>query len=650
MRHALARRDELVVAKKKDSPSEESEIVQEDMTAKVEGLRNDLKTIMRNMKLKGLGNGRQQAANYNANVTGEIVPEHNDVFAIDWTVSTTVKENVLIGERAERLDCFSSDKKEKRPWKLFRPMISGHFNLEQYTEHYGSSSALQALLNDLRLIWSHAITSPKEDDIQRQEASQIIDVGLGISAKDWPKYNVVLVIPDLYLISEVEEVVRLLLEDMGFAGILIQQEGVCATFGAGLSSGCVVHLGSDRAAISCVDEGLIIAESRMSLHYGGQDVSRFFMQLLKKANFPYKAFDIDKRLADYWLADQLKERLCTLEASQLALLINDFHVRLPKQKTKKYSLRTYDEIIIGPMALFSPRVFFNEVKKPRLSSRSNSATDDDEMEDEEVGVETVAGTSVPITIAMNLCVRHLLPAVPIITTTPAALAAPSQITQEPGTAAPSARSTPIPTPAVSGRVAELVALEPITLNGETNTLLTSGNMTPAVRDEDASLASERNSPAPMGSKANTGMNGNGKVATPSFDVPWEAGKVPLDFAVWNSIQASISNLGSAGTCEERVRRMSGNIICTGGTTLIPGLGVALEARLNNYLNQWYISQNKESHGATVVPPPREMDPRILAWKGMSVLARLDSAQEMWIPKREWQTFGVRALKEKSLFL
>jgi actin-related protein 8 len=460
---------------------------------------------------------------------------------------------------------------------------------------------------------------------------------------------------------------------MGFAGILIQQEGVCATFGAGLSSSCVVHLGGDRTTISCVEEGLIITESRMALNYGGRDVSRFFMQLLAKANFPPPNFDIDKRLADYWLAEQLKEKLCTLDASQLGLIISDFHLRLPKQKTKKYALRTYDEIIIAPMALFTPRVFAIDSIKQRLTSKgsisgsnqnipANGVEEDVEEGDGNATIGT--GATVPTTTAMTLCVRHLLPPPPPPPAPPAPQAL-QTTTSEAATAAPSAQGTPATAPTtISAKPVEAMVLEPISLSevraqSSNSKPGTPGNMTPAIRDEDSSMASERTSPAP---NKNGHINGSKPAApapatpsVPTIDVPWEASKVPLDFAVWNSIQASISNLGSAGTSEERIRKMTSNIICTGGTALIPGIGIALEARLNNYVAQWYTNQGKDpnsSNGpsATVVPPPRDMDPRILAWKGLSVLARLDSAQEMWIPKREWQMFGTRALKEKSLFL
>lgn len=50
---------------------------------------------------------------------------------------------------------------------------------------------------------------------------------------------------------------------------------------------------------------------------------------------------------------------------------------------------------------------------------------------------------------------------------------------------------------------------------------------------------------------------------------------------------------------------------------------------------------------SVIPPPRNMDPDILAWKGLAVQAQLDSMQELWVRKADWDTLGYRALKEKA---
>lgn len=638
--HVLARRDGIMNANE-GIREEEKDLMDEsangnDLAQGTDSLRTDLKSILRNMKLRPVANGRQQTANYNASVKPEKLAEHQDVFAVDWTPSST-KENIVLGEKAERLDCFSSDKRQEdeKTWNLFYPFKGGHFNYEEYAKHYGTYACQAALMNDVITVWSHAISAPK--DLEKETANQVIDQGLGIPSSDWQFYNVVLVIPDLFLSAEVECLVNILIRDMGFAAVLIQQESVCATFGGGLSSGCVIHVGSEQSQICCVDEGLIVSESRIMLDYGGDHISTYFMHLLQTANFPYQECDLNKRLADRWLADELKERFSTMDPTQLGLMINDFHVRLPDKQTRKFSLRTYDEIIIGPMCLFNPRVItFPKSRRKLLPILSTTLMTDDETGETELGC-------LPTTVAMTSCVRHLLPAptptlVPVATTT---------------TIEGSKQSTPVPPS--NGKQQEESNKNLDNQDGENS----------AVR---STVPSARTSPTPAvnggtnetkPSKPTTHERGSDQMEMDDqrekslIDIPFEASKVALDWAIWNSILASVSSSTSQNAIDERIKRMVNNIFCIGGTALMPGLGMAIEARIQNYLSQWFTQQNKDSStipNVTVIPPPRDMDPRIVTWKGMAVLARLESTQDMWIMRNEWKMFGMRALREKTYFM
>ena len=44
-----------------------------------------------------------------------------------------------------------------------------------------------------------------------------------------------------------------------------EQESICATFGAGISTACVIDIGASKTSITCVEEGLILPETR-SVH------------------------------------------------------------------------------------------------------------------------------------------------------------------------------------------------------------------------------------------------------------------------------------------------------------------------------------------------------------------------------------------------
>jgi len=184
-------------------------------------------------------------------------------------------------------------------------------------------------------------------------------------------------------------------------------------------------------------------------------------------------------------------------------------------------------------------------------------------------------------------------------------------------------------------------------------------------------------------------------AGPMLDIPREASKMPLDIAVWASIVASGSSAGGQLTNvgintvggaagEDRIKKMSANVIVTGGTAQIPGLGVALEVRINQHFADWlgqvsaaaqaaaqahfqltgqHLVPTTSGTGAatatiptnlqprtTVVPPQRDIDPRVLPWKGMSVFARLECASDLWLRAEDWSMLGWRAAKDKILFL
>lgn len=98
-------------------------------------------------------------------------------------------------------------------------------------------------------------------------------------------YSAILIIPDLYDQHYVREMTDMLLRSFGFRQVCLQQvspsasfltyvcqthtvkiecfqESLCVTFGAGLSSACVVDIGATKTSIACVEEGLVLAETR----------------------------------------------------------------------------------------------------------------------------------------------------------------------------------------------------------------------------------------------------------------------------------------------------------------------------------------------------------------------------------------------------
>ena len=72
--------------------------------------------------------------------------------------------------------------------------------------------------------------------------------------------------------------------------------------------------------------------------------------------------------------------------------------------------------------------------------------------------------------------------------------------------------------------------------------------------------------------------------------------------------------------------------------------------LNTSVISTVIAQAANVDRVEVVPAPRELDPEVLVWKGATVMAKLDSAKDMWIGPKEWEEVGARCLRERALLM
>ncbi|TIC73979.1 actin-like ATPase domain-containing protein [Wallemia mellicola] len=143
------------------------------------------------------------------------------------------------------------------------------------------------------------------------------------------------------------------------------KEANCATFGCGLSSACLVDIGAQKTSIACVEEGVVLPESRMELAYGGDDVTEFLHDLLKEAAFPYKEADLTKSW-DWSIFEGMKEKVCNLNENDLAVILHEINVRKPDTTTTKYSTKIYEDSIKAPTCLFNPRVLeFDKKLRPK---------------------------------------------------------------------------------------------------------------------------------------------------------------------------------------------------------------------------------------------------------------------------------------------
>uniref|UniRef100_A0A0W0G785 Uncharacterized protein n=1 Tax=Moniliophthora roreri TaxID=221103 RepID=A0A0W0G785_MONRR len=349
--------DEYMVSTSSDDPFEE----------KLSAIMSSLRDRMRFYKLRVTPNASNIATTFNEQFKPEYIQEHNDPYRVDWI--TDNKEDILVGEKALRL----ADPQNSN-YVVRWPIYGSNFNTRDY-------SSIQMILNDMETILRNTLKDK-----------------LGIEPKDYSKYSIVLVIPDLYDRTYVRDLVHLLLVSMGFKQLCAQQESLAATYGAGISSACVVDIGAKTTSIACVDEGLVISDTRMSLNFGGDDITELFYVLLNRIGFPYRELNL-ARSYDWNVIDTLKCNLCTLSEVDVALNLYDFVVRKPGQPAEKYGLRTYDEVILAPMAIFEPRVIEFDRKRVGFWDIPNA----------DVTEEILELSNDHITSAMMISTQHLMP-------------------------------------------------------------------------------------------------------------------------------------------------------------------------------------------------------------------------------------------------
>lgn len=293
----------------------------------------DFKARMRYYKRRMMPNSRESAAKFNENLRPEVVPDNSDPDSkeyYDLSDPILKEKDFLIGQDALKLpisESFTS-------WRLRYPIVRGAFN--QHSDDYKSQ---QEFLGDLIRLVNAALES------------------IGIATADAIKYKCLLVIPDLYDKLFVETWVNLLLNSVGFNRVSIIQEAVASTFGCGVSCACVVDVGAQKSTVSCVDEGMIITDSRISLDYGGDDITEALTKLLIQQKFPCQDINLNKKVDDWELMDRIKRNFCTFDDAEVAVQLYNFHRKKVQGPTEKYNFKVYDEVMLAPLGLFYPDLF-----------------------------------------------------------------------------------------------------------------------------------------------------------------------------------------------------------------------------------------------------------------------------------------------------
>lgn len=278
---------------------------------------------------------------YNNNARGQVTEV---ICPQKW--SDTKQTPFLIGEEA--LHIKPSDK-----FRIHWPMRRGRLNL-----HDGQGGTLTAVMEDLETLWSAAIQTY-----------------LDIPIKDLKIYKVLLLVPDVFVHNHVKHMTDILLNKLGFGAAIVIQESVCATFGAGVGSACVVDIGDQKVSVCCVEDGNSTLNTRITMEYGGSDVTRCFHWLLQRSGFNPKEIDLNK-VTDCNIMQEMKESYCHLDQDKTGIQDHSLLIRKPQQHIVKYPVKLGDEAIIAPMSLFHPELL--GIMGPQLVRTQGRFTGDPE--------------------------------------------------------------------------------------------------------------------------------------------------------------------------------------------------------------------------------------------------------------------------------
>ncbi|CCK68841.1 Arp8p KNAG_0B04020 [Huiozyma naganishii CBS 8797] len=596
-----------------------------------EELQTSFKERMRHYKRRVQLSSYDQVNTFNETTKPEIIEDQNDPAKIAWRGQPDPQEGKTIYVGDEALLCLREHYMHRRPFGCSEGKYLFNLDEKRYT-------SLAALLCDVSRLLEHAI----DKLLKKRDKDTEKDI----------KYKAVLVIPDLFEKSHVETMIRLLLSELPFNAVAIVQESLATCYGSGIStSTCVVNVGATGTKVACVDEGIVVENSIINLNYGGDDISKLFAVLLLMSNFPYQEWDIDS-IPGRMIAEHLKKECLTFQDADITTQLFNFIKRVPGLPTEKIEFKTFDEVILAPLALFYPKIFSllkpnkgKNLTNPKLKYQlpdsrdlfTNKANNWKSLSEMDCATNTLYSDMVQESVLLD----NLL-------------------------GINSRREGPPKDSGVGSETTELnlTALDKSVIQSITN----------------ATLSLE---PGKMASFYSNILIVGGSSNIPGFDTilkdrinMWRPKLIALaSFPnFYNELVKEIKDL-------ETSAKTSSAAIVTGGTaTATPApvlndddapkevpevketssdakeyelnekIQKLIEERLEKYLSA-IERQNGNEHfmPVSVTPAPHNMNPSLLPWRGAGVLAQIKLIEELFVTNIDWDVHGSRVLQHKCIF-
>ncbi|MQM05279.1 hypothetical protein Taro_038089 [Colocasia esculenta] len=150
----------------------------------------------------------------------------------------------------------------------------------------------------------------------------------------------------------------------GSSSVMLQ-EGFAATCGNGLATACVVNLGAQVTSIICVEDGVVIPSTSITLPFGGEDISRCLLWIQRyHQTWPILHTNPLVKPIDSVVLDKIKESCCVIregEVDGLAVLHSYEDARSGSYNARLCALNV-DQV--PPMGLFYPRLLVPEEYPP----------------------------------------------------------------------------------------------------------------------------------------------------------------------------------------------------------------------------------------------------------------------------------------------
>ncbi|ONH72899.1 Actin-like protein ARP8 [Saccharomyces cerevisiae] len=356
----------------------------------------------------------------------------------------------------------------------------------------------------------------------------------------------------------------------------------------------------------------------VSFFFGGDDITRLFALFLLQSDFPLQDWKIDSKHG-WLLAERLKKNFTTFQDADVAVQLYNFMNRSPNQPTEKYEFKLFDEVMLAPLALFFPQIF----KLIRTSSHKNSSLEFQLPESRDLFTNELNDWN-------SL----------------------SQFESKEGNLYCDLND-------------DLKIL---------NRILDAHNIIDQLQDKPENYGNtlkENFAPlekAIVQSIANASITADVTRMNSFYSnilIVGGSSKIPaLDFILTDRINIWRPSLLSSASFPQfykkltkEIKELEGHYVNAPDKTEDENKQI-LQAQIKEKIveeleeqHQNIEHQNGNEHifPVSIIPPPRDMNPALIIWKGASVLAQIKLVEELFITNSDWDVHGSRILQYKCIF-